>query len=75
MICLKDELAIVIDDHGKALMIEAVVLEANEAIISEVRTHRRIGVVSLNYEIYHRRYLVSGAKIIPYYIQSSTLDI
>jgi hypothetical protein len=31
----KDELAIVIDDHGKAVTIEAVVLEANEAVVLE----------------------------------------
>ena len=46
----KDELAIVIDDHGEAIMIEvvvseankAVVLEANKAVVFEVRTHCRL---------------------------------
>jgi hypothetical protein len=46
----KDELAIVIDDHGEAVTIKAVVLEANEAVVFEaneavvfgVRTHCRL---------------------------------
>jgi hypothetical protein len=31
----KDELAIVIDDHGEAITIEVVILEANEAVVLE----------------------------------------
>ena len=41
----KVELAIVFDDHGEAVTIKVVVLEANEAIVFEVRTHRRVAVI------------------------------
>jgi hypothetical protein len=53
----KDELAIVIHNHGEAVTIEAVVLvlETNEAVVFEVRTHRPVAVVFLNYKIYHRQ--------------------
>ncbi len=32
-------------DHVEAVTIEAVILEANEAIVYGVRTHRRVAVV------------------------------
>jgi ribosomal protein L3 len=32
---------VIVDDHGEAVTIEVVVLEANEAVVFEVRTHRR----------------------------------
>jgi ribosomal protein L21E len=45
----KGELAIVINDHGEAVTIEVVVLEANKAVVFEVRTHHRVAVVFFNY--------------------------
>jgi hypothetical protein len=45
----KVELAIVTDDHGEAVTIEVVVFEANEAVVFDVRTHRRVAVVIFNY--------------------------
>jgi hypothetical protein len=32
---------VIVNDHGEAVTIEVVVLEANEAVIFEVQTHRR----------------------------------
>ncbi len=44
----KVELVIVIDDHGEAVTIEVIVSEANEAVVFEVQTHRRIAKVFFN---------------------------
>ena len=44
-----DLLIDIVDDHGKAVTIEVVVSEANEAVVFEVRTHRRVAMVFFNY--------------------------
>ena len=44
LFAFKGELAIVINNHGEAVTID-VVSEANEAVVFEVRTHRRIAVI------------------------------
>jgi hypothetical protein len=36
-----DLVIVIVDDHGEAVTIEVVVLEANNAVVFEVRTHHR----------------------------------
>ena len=44
-----DLVIVIVDDHGEAVTIEVVVSEANEAVVFEVRTHRRVAMVFFNY--------------------------